>query len=84
MREIEASSSGGIIEFSMAEYKKLVIENPRPYHVVVLYTVDSQCDHCFAMYPEWQTAVYSFKKQESKLPVPTFYGVLYHNVETMS
>ena len=55
------------------------MENPRPYHVVMLYTVQTRCDHCQLLYPEMQTAVYSFKKQEEKLSFPTFYCVLIHN-----
>jgi hypothetical protein len=34
------------------------------------------------MYPEFVSAVYSFKRQEEKLPLKTFYCVLYHSQDT--
>ena len=83
MQELESYSSDNIIELKEDTYRELVLENPRPYHVVVLYTVDAHCDHCIAMYPEYQNAVFSFKQQEEKLPVKTFYCVVYHTQATM-
>lgn len=79
MKSLEAAESDSIIKLDGDQYMQLVVENPRPYHVVMLYTVQTRCDHCQLLYPEMQTAVYSFKKQEEKLSFPTFYCVLIHN-----
>lgn len=79
---MEAASSDSIIKLSGDEYMELVVENPRPYHVVMLYTVQSGCAHCQELYPELISAVYSFKKQEEKLPNNVFYCVLIHNQDT--
>jgi len=39
IRKLEASASNGVILFTVAQYKEFVIENPRPYDVVTLFTV---------------------------------------------
>jgi len=82
MEALEASSSNNIISLDGDQYMQLVIENPRPYHVVMLYTVHDHCEHCNLMFPEFVSAVYSFKRQEEKLPLKTFYCVLYHSQDT--
>ena len=81
MEKLEAQTADSIIFLNKAQYAELVIENPRPYHVVMLYTVKQGCNYCQAMYSEFQTAIFSFKQQEEKLPLKTFYAVLFHNYE---
>ena len=78
MEQMEAASASNIIVFTEKDYAEMVLDNPRPYHVVVLYTVSKHCDHCDEMYPEYINAVFSFKNQEEKIPIKTFYGVIYH------
>lgn len=40
MKGLEASASGNVILFTPKMYQELVLKNPRPYDVVVLFTVD--------------------------------------------
>jgi hypothetical protein len=39
IQELESVSSGAIIIFNDKYYEELVLQNPRPYDVVMLYTV---------------------------------------------
>lgn len=63
MKEIEAleaKSSNWVIKFTPDQYKRLVIQNPRPYDVVMLYNVDKSCDHCIMAQKEYEQLTYSF------------------------
>ena len=58
-----------------------MLKNPRPYDVVLFWTVKSNCDHCDAMLEEFKQVVYSFIQErgidkmhkEKKI----FFGVVY-------
>ena len=57
--------------------RHLVIENPRPYNVVNLFSVRVGCDECAALYTELVGAAYSYIQHEEHLKVPTFFGAIY-------
>jgi hypothetical protein len=48
-------------------YRDLVMRNPRPYDVVVLYTVQTNCDLCEEVMSEYGSVVYSFLKNKEKV-----------------
>ena len=62
MEQMESQSSGGVINFSVADFKYLVEKNPRPYDVVLLWNVPPgrMCDHCITVQGEFEHMVYSF------------------------
>ena len=57
--------------------REFVLENPRPYDVVTLFTVPQGCEECWSVYYEMTGAQYSFKQANSD----TFFGVLYYSQE---
>lgn len=57
------------------------MKNPRPYDIVVLYTVSQQCDLCEEVYNEYSSVVYSFLKNKDKVQRPVYFGVLYYSKE---
>jgi hypothetical protein len=61
MRSLRDKASDGIIVFNSEMYKELVLENPRPYDVVTLFTVKRGCDKCLELYTEYQGVSYSYK-----------------------
>lgn len=79
MKKLQKVSSDGIISFTVDEYKELVLENPRPYDVMTIFTVRSGCDDCDTVLSEFRGASYSYMQVEDKLETPTFFGVLFYN-----
>ena len=61
--------------------REFVLENPRPYDIVVVYSVTAHCDLCEDVRSEMEFAVYSFVNQPEKQTRPCFFGVLYHSKE---
>jgi hypothetical protein len=43
MQKLLAKSEDGVIHLAPKEYNKMVVENPRPYDVVTIFTVKSGC-----------------------------------------
>ena len=54
MKTLEAQASGNVIKFTPKMYRDLVLKNPRPYDVVVLFTVDQRCELCELVQPEYE------------------------------
>lgn len=77
IRKLQGKAKNGIIEFSPEQYEELVLENPRPYDVVMLFSVRQQCPICDSLYTELTGASYSFGRAESD----TFFGVVYASQE---
>lgn len=53
MEKMESKATDGIIELSASDYMKYVIQNPRPYDVVVIFNVKSNCPHCEVVQSEY-------------------------------
>jgi hypothetical protein len=43
MQNLLSKSEDGVIHLAPKEYNKMVVENPRPYDVVTIFTVKSGC-----------------------------------------
>lgn len=39
IEQLESAGYGNLIEFNVADYKRLVLKNPRPYDIVMLFNV---------------------------------------------
>lgn len=61
IKKLEAASSNGIIPFTVKEYQEFVLENPRPYDVVTLFSVKTGCDDCDSVLNELAGVQYSYK-----------------------
>ena len=77
MRKLSVASSSGIIDLSPAEYQELVLQNPRPYNMVVIFSVRSGCPDCDTVFSELEGAAYSYN--HGKVDVPTFFAVMYYS-----
>lgn len=53
IRALEAKSSDGVIIFDDKTYLKYVLENPRPYDIVTLFSVNKGCEECQSVYHEF-------------------------------
>ena len=61
---------------------ELVIRNPRPYDVVIIYNVKKNCPFCEEVQSEYKQMVYSFIKERGinkdfKKEKKIFFGILY-------
>ncbi len=45
-------------------FREFVLKNPRPYDVVIIYTVSQQCDQCEEVLNEFSSVVYSFMRNK--------------------
>ena len=63
---------------------ELVVQNPRPYNVVALYTVRHGCDDCQLVLEEYKGTSYSYQAYEENIKVPTFFSVVFHSKTTKS
>jgi len=64
MHKLQAQSKDGVIDFTPEQYKELVLQNPRPYDVTILFTVRFGCDDCDAVYAELTGAEYSYRQKD--------------------
>ena len=46
MEQMEARSVDNVIVFNPSDYLKYVVQNPRPYDVVMIFNVQANCPHC--------------------------------------
>lgn len=84
MEKLEAKSSNNVIEFSPEDYMKYVVQNPRPYDVVLIFNVKANCIHCEIVQSEFSQTVYSFVQERGinanfEKERKIFFGVLYFN-----
>lgn len=87
MKRLESKSTGNIIEFTPSKYRELVLKNPRPYDVVVLFTVNERCELCEMVKPEFDQAVFSFIQERGinkdfSSEKNVFFGVLNFGQDT--
>lgn len=64
MENMEKEREDNIIVFTVETYWKYVIQNPRPYDIVMLYNVnaesESSCPHCDDVQEEYAQTAFSF------------------------
>ena len=58
LEKMEKEREDGVIVFTVENYWKYVIQNPRPYDVVMLYNMNpsnqSRCPHCHEVQEEFK------------------------------
>ena len=64
-------------KLSYTKFRELVLQNPRPYDVVTLFSVQSGCDECISVYNEMTGVQYSYKVANED----TFFGVMYYGTD---
>lgn len=55
-----------------------MIQNPRPYDVVIIFTVKSGCLQCADVYNEYIGTAYSYEVAQEKIERPVFFVVFYY------
>ena len=91
-----ASNSGGIIQFTAESFQNYIIDQPRPYTVVVLFTTTSakyKCASCEEVQHMISQVAYSYKEAGAEYPSVSskgqktravFFGVLEYSQQTHS
>ena len=78
----------GVITFTPKTFKEYVMTHPRPYDVVMLFTLKYKCDLCEAVKNEFYQVSDSFRTFDGYKPDMTnrkravFFGILYYSDES--
>jgi oligosaccharyltransferase complex subunit gamma len=81
-------SSDGVIVFTAQTFKEFVMKHPRPYDVVILFTLKIKCNLCEAVKTEFAQVAESYKEFDGYKPDKNnrkravFFGILYYSDET--
>ena len=90
LRELTLSSDRGLIELTADMYKEYVMSHPRPYDIVILYTLKRNCNLCERVLNEFIQVSDSFRDSNGFKPDmvsrkrAVFFAVIYYSEETMS
>ena len=90
LRELTLSSDRGLIVLNAQTYKEYVMSHPRPYDIVILYTLSRKCTLCERVQNEFIQVSDSFRDANGFKPDmisrkrAVFFAVLYYSEETMS
>ena len=89
LRELTLSSDRGLIELNSEMYKEYVMTHPRPYDIVILYTLKRKCSLCERVINEFIQVSDSFRDANGFKPDmitrkrAVFFAILYYSEETM-
>jgi hypothetical protein len=89
LRELTLSSDRGLIELNAETYKEYVMSHPRPYDIVILYTLKRKCNLCERVFNEFIQVSDSFRDSNGFKPDmisrkrAVFFAVLYYSEDTM-
>ena len=90
LRELTLSSDRGLITLDSKTYKEYVMSHPRPYDIVILYTLKRKCNLCERVFNEFIQVSDSFRDANGFKPDmisrkrAVFFAVLYYSEDTMS
>ena len=89
LRELTLSSDRGLIILNHETYKEYVMSHPRPYDIVILYTLSRKCSLCERVQNAFIQVSDSFRDANGFKPDmisrkrAVFFAVLYYSEETM-
>ena len=89
LRELTLTSDKGVIELDAQTYKEYVMSHPRPYDIVILYTLKRNCNLCERVINEYIQVSDSFRDSNGFKPDmisrkrAVFFAILYYSEETM-
>ena len=89
LRELTLSSDRGLIVFTAEMYKEYVMSHPRPYDIVILYTLKRKCNLCERVINEFIQVSDSFRDANGFKPDmisrkrAVFFAILYYSEDTM-
>jgi oligosaccharyltransferase complex subunit gamma len=88
LRTRTKNSDNGVIAFNANDFKEFVLKHPRPYDVVVLFTLKYKCKLCESVTEEFLKAAESYQVVDGQKPDmalrrrAVFFGILYYSDET--
>lgn len=88
LRGRSKNSENGVIIFNSNSYKEYVMKHPRPYDVVILFTLKYKCKLCDSVTEEFMKAAESYQFSEGYKPDmaqrkrAVFFGILYYSDDT--
>jgi hypothetical protein len=89
LRQLTLSSDRGLIVLDAETYKEYVMSHPRPYDIVILYTLSRKCTLCETVINEFIQVSDSFRDANGFKPDmisrkrAVFFAILYYSEETM-
>ena len=90
LRKLTLTSDNGLITFTAKTFREYVMTHPRPYDVVILFTLKKKCSLCERVKTEYIQVADSFRDASAFKPDmlthkrAVFFGVLYYSEETSS
>jgi oligosaccharyltransferase complex subunit gamma len=88
LRKLTQASDNGIINFTTSTFKEYVMKHPRPYDVVILFTLKYKCNLCEKVLKELSHVADSFREFDGYKPDmvnrkrAVFFGVIYYSEES--
>jgi oligosaccharyltransferase complex subunit gamma len=90
LRQLTMESEHGLITFNAKMYKEFVMTHPRPYDIVLLFTLKRKCNLCERVKGEFVQVSESFRDANGFKPDMinrkrgVFFAVIYYSDETSS
>lgn len=90
LRELTINEEYGLITLNSKTYNEYVMQHPRPYDMVILYTLKRKCNLCERVKNEFVQASDSFRSEFGFKPDminrkrAVFFAVLYYSEETQA
>jgi len=87
-RKLTTSSTSGVVTLNANTFRDLVLKHPRPYDVVILFTLKYQCKICsevkeiFEQVAESVSFVEGYKPDMSAKKRAVFFALVYYSDET--
>lgn len=85
LRNLSHSSTSGVIYFTPASYEEYILKHPRPYDLIMLYTLKLNCLFCDKVKEEFSKASESYYEGKAYKPdLPgkkraVFFGILHYS-----
>lgn len=87
LRKFTAQADSNIIHFTATSFKEYVLKHPRPYDVVILYTLKVNCNFCDLIKDEFNKVSLSYADTDAFKPDlankkrAVFFGILHYSEE---
>lgn len=85
LRKFTKQAESNVIHFTAQSYKEYVLKHPRPYDVVILYTLKKNCNFCDLIKEEYNKVALSYADVQAYKPdLPNkrravFFGILHYS-----
>lgn len=87
LRTLTHNSESTVIHFTVTSFKEYLLKHPRPYDVVMLFTLKLNCNFCDTIKGEFYTVAESYYSQKAYNPDlankkrAVFFGILHYSEE---